>query len=148
MRAPTGFAVVAWLVMGSLPAAAYAQEWEEIPETKAKIVFYADVMGLAKDVGLTNDGETANDTYELGFWSSSDQIFGIYYASTGGKWVWRRSEAKINEKNLKTSDFLREKELSFGRDGNRKLMCSEGLPSVPIRFTPTPTRARMGANRI
>ena len=117
MRAPTGFAVVAWLVMGSLPAAAYAQEWEEIPETKAKIVFYADVMGLTKDVGLTNDGETANDTYELGFWSSSDQIFGIYYASTGGKWVWRRSEAKINEKNLKTWDFLREKELSFGRDG-------------------------------
>jgi hypothetical protein len=93
--APIAVASILWSV-----GMAHAEEWEEISERQARIVFFADAAGLAKDVGYHGDGESPRESYEFGFWINDDALLAIQYGALAGNWTWGRV-MNLDEDNLR-----------------------------------------------
>ena len=94
--------------------AASSQEWEEVAEREARIVFFADAVGLTKDAGLRSDGESPRESYEVGFWSGADATLGVFYAALAGNWTWPK--INLDEEDLGEWEFLAGKKLSLERE--------------------------------
>ncbi len=98
--APIAVASLLWSV-----GMANSQEWEEISDRQARIVFFADAAGLTKDIGYQGGGESPAKSYEIGYWSSYDALLAIEYGALSGNWTWNRL-IKVEEESLLGWEFL------------------------------------------
>ena len=64
MHTPFITANLAAIALLSTSIVVTAQEWKEIPEREAHLVFFADDFGLTKDATLLGTGDRPSERYE------------------------------------------------------------------------------------
>ena len=117
MHTPFITANLAAIALLSTTVVVTAQEWKEIPERDAHIVFFADDFGLTKDATLLGTGDRPSERYELGAWVSRNEILLLQLSELAGRWYWTR-EPRLNKKALEGWGYLQDKSLSLGRKSN------------------------------
>ena len=115
MHTPFITANLAAIALLSTSVVVTAQEWKEIPQREAHLVFFADDFGLTKDAALLGTGDSPSERYELGAWVSRTEILLLQLSElAGSSWYWTR-EPQLNKEALEGWGYLQAKSLSMGQ---------------------------------